>query len=273
MHEHSSRRRRPARAGTLALALGVCLCAGQLVAGPAMAAPAVTHAATTSAVQQAASPVPPRLTLLNSHGTIGWGGTVTLTTRVNDPGTGAAVTGGNVQFQVLTSGRWRTWATRAVKNGVAGYRTPLHGTVVFRAVYLGKAGEYRAASTGRVGVRVVASGAKVLYEARKHVGKPYRYAASGPRAFDCSGFTQYVYRVAAGRKLPHKAHTQQRYGRAVSKASARPGDLIVIRSGGYGYHVGVYAGGGYMYDSPRPGRTVGKHKIFSRNYVVRRLAG
>jgi cell wall-associated NlpC family hydrolase len=46
----------------------------------------------------------------------------------------------------------------------------------------------------------------------------------------------------------------------------------VIRSGSYGTHVGIYAGGGYMYDAPRPGVRVGKHKIWSTNYVVRRLA-
>jgi cell wall-associated NlpC family hydrolase len=51
----------------------------------------------------------------------------------------------------------------------------------------------------------------------------------------------------------------------------RPGDLIFFRSGTHAYHAGIYAGGGYMYDAPRPGRTVGKHKIWSRNYVVRRL--
>lgn len=48
---------------------------------------------------------------------------------------------------------------------------------------------------------------------------------------------------------------------------------IVFRSGSYGYHVGIYAGHGYLYDSPRPGKTVGRHRIWNRNYVVRRLVG
>lgn len=111
----------------------------------------------------------------------------------------------------------------------------------------------------------------VLSEAQKHTGKSYRFGASGPGSFDCSGFTMYVYRKALSASLPHKANSQQRTGTAVNKADAQPGDLIVIRRGSYGYHVGVYAGGGYMYDSPRPGRKVGKHKIWTRNYVVRRL--
>ena len=48
----------------------------------------------------------------------------------------------------------------------------------------------------------------------------------------------YVYQKAAGRKLPHKANSQQKYGKAVSKSSKKPGDLIIFRSGSYGYHAG-----------------------------------
>jgi cell wall-associated NlpC family hydrolase len=81
----------------------------------------------------------------------------------------------------------------------------------------------------------------------------------------------YVYRRAIGSKLPHKANSQQRWGHAVSKSKAQPGDLIVFRRGSHGYHVAIYAGNGYMYDAPGRGRKVGKHKIWSKNYVVRRL--
>jgi cell wall-associated NlpC family hydrolase len=81
----------------------------------------------------------------------------------------------------------------------------------------------------------------------------------------------YVYRKAAGVKLPHQANQQQKYGKAVSKSSAKVGDLIIFRSGSYGYHAAIYAGGGYMYDSPHSGARVGKHKIYSSSYVVRRL--
>jgi hypothetical protein len=92
------------------------------------------------------------------------------------------------------------------------------------------------------------------------------------RSFDCSGFTRYVYRKVIGVGLPHKADLQQRYGRPVDRSQARPGDLIVIRDGSYGHRVGIYAGQGYMYDAPRAGETIGKHRIWSSNYVVRRLA-
>ena len=123
----------------------------------------------------------------------------------------------------------------------------------------------KAAAAKAVGVRVVT-------EAARHKGKRYKFGAVGPKRFDCSGFTLYVYKKTTGKKLPHKAHLQQRYGRAISKSKAKPGDLIVIRSGSRGTHAGIYAGGGKMWSAPRTGKTVSKQKIWSKNYVVRRLA-
>jgi len=120
-------------------------------------------------------------------------------------------------------------------------------------------------------IYVKSGGAKILAEAKKHTGALYKFAAAGPTRFDCSGFTQYVYKKAAGKNLPHKADGQQKYGKAVSKSNKQVGDLIVFRSGSYGYHAGIYAGGGYMYDSLHTGARVGKHKIYGSNYVVRRL--
>jgi cell wall-associated NlpC family hydrolase len=116
-----------------------------------------------------------------------------------------------------------------------------------------------------------AAGNRVVTEAARHKGKKYKFGAAGPKRFDCSGYTMYVYKKAAGKKLPHKAHLQQRYGKAVAKSKARPGDLIVIRTGTKGTHAGIYAGGGKMWAAPRTGKTVTKQKIWSKNYVVRRL--
>ncbi len=112
---------------------------------------------------------------------------------------------------------------------------------------------------------------RIMTEAAKHKGKKYRFGAAGPKRFDCSGYTMYVYKKAAGKKLPHKANLQQRYGKAVAKSQARPGDLIIIRSGTRGTHAGIYAGGGKMWAAPRTGKTVTKQKIWTKNYVVRRL--
>ncbi|MFI5838430.1 C40 family peptidase [Catenuloplanes sp. NPDC051500] len=114
-------------------------------------------------------------------------------------------------------------------------------------------------------------GAAVVALAKSLAGKRYRAGGASPSGFDCSGYTQYVYRKAAGRTLPHSADRQQRYGAAVSKAQARPGDLLVFRHGAQGFHTAIYAGGDWMYDAPQPGMRVGKHRIWSRSYVVRRI--
>lgn len=239
--------------------------AGQALAG---ITPTTTNAARNA---PAAASVTPRVAISPSTTRLPWGARLTITATITDPSTGKGVGGGTVQFQVW-KGRWVSTGTRPVYStgkAILSIR-PFQGRM-YRAVYSGR-GPYKAVTTGSVKVSVVANRTKLLTEARKHIGKPYRYGAAGPAAFDCSGFTKYVYRVAAGRLLPHKANDQQRSGTGVARSRMQPGDLIVIRSGSRGTHAGIYAGGGYMYDAPRPGARVGKHKIWSTNYVVRRLA-
>ncbi|GIE85722.1 C40 family peptidase [Actinoplanes regularis] len=130
----------------------------------------------------------------------------------------------------------------------------------------------RPAKAASAPAKVRSAGARILAEAARHKGKPYRYGAVGPNRFDCSGFTLYVFKKTTGRKLPHKADLQQKYGKAISKAAAQPGDLIIIRKGSHGTHAAIYAGNGYMWSAPRTGKPVTKQKIWSSNYVVRRLA-
>jgi hypothetical protein len=98
------------------------------------------------------------------------------------------------------------------------------------------------------GLRVVLSTAHAL------IGQPYRYGAAGPDAFDCSGFTSYVWRTA-GIELPHNSGAQYGGLPHVSLDSLEPGDLVFSGSGGIG-HVGLYIGGGRMIDSPHTGRSV-----------------
>jgi len=266
----SGRHRRVPSAGTgkLALKVGLCLCAGQLIAGPLLASAAEAAPVVTAATAK----VYPKVTETTSTRTLPWGRTVKITTRVINPTTGKAVTSGTVRIQVQNGRSWIYAGKLPLsRSGVVTFLSKPKKTTTYRTVF-GGSGSFNAAASNRIQVRVVASGAKVLAEARRHAGALYKYGAAGPRRFDCSGFTMYVYRKAAGRKLPHKANSQQRYGKAISKSRKRVGDLIIFRSGSYGYHAAIYAGGNYMYDSPHSGARVGKHKIYTRNYVVRRLA-
>jgi cell wall-associated NlpC family hydrolase len=268
VHEQSSSRRRRLSVGTstAALSLGLCLCAGQLIATPAASAatPVVTAA-------QASAKVTPKVKTTISTRSLAWGAKVRVTVKYLNPKTGKAVTSGKVILQGNRGGKWSNWAVSSVnKSGSASLYAAPHLSVNFRVVYLSN-GSYNAQYGKSMRVAVRASGAKILAEARSHTGALYKFAASGPKRFDCSGFTKYVYKKAAGKSLPHKANLQQRYGKSVSKSSKKVGDLIVFRSGSYGSHAGIYAGNGYMYDSPHTGARVGKHKIYGSNYVVRRL--
>ena len=268
MHEHSSSRGRRASVGTgaIALSLGLCLCAGQLVATPA------ASAATTPVVTAAAAAkVKPSIRTSVSSRKLAWGSKVKVTAKYVNPTNGKVVTSGKVRLQALRGGKWVNVQSRNVsKSGTVSLVAQPLVSQYFRTVYAGTS-TYTPHTGVKLKVDVVASGAKVISEARKHVGALYKYGASGPKRFDCSGYTMYVYRKAAGKSLPHKANSQQKAGKSVAKSKKKVGDLIVFRSGSYGSHVGIYAGNGYMYDSPHTGARVSKRKIYTSNYVVRRL--
>src|SRR5699024_11786749 len=69
-----------------------------------------------------------------------------------------------------------------------------------------------------------ASGHEILDAARQHVGAPYVWGGDTPAAFDCSGFTMYVF-AQVGIDLP-RTSAQQRYaGQVVPAAATEPGGL------------------------------------------------
>ncbi|KAB2342925.1 C40 family peptidase [Actinomadura rudentiformis] len=77
---------------------------------------------------------------------------------------------------------------------------------------------------------------KALKAAHKKKGKPYRYGAAGPNAFDCSGLVQWSYRKA-GVKLPRVTTAQYRAVKnKVSWSKLAPGDLVFFHGKG---HVGI----------------------------------
>jgi cell wall-associated NlpC family hydrolase len=239
-------------------------------------APTAASAATTSVVTaaQATAKVTPAVKTSHSSLTVAYGTRTRVTAYFYNPATGKPVTTGWVRLEGNRGGKWTAWAAAKVNSkGVVNlYAKPL-ASVTYRAVFLGNGGyNVKYTSSYRFTVKKTAGGAKILAEAKKHTGALYKFAAEGPSRFDCSGFTKYVYKKAVGKSLPHKANSQQKYGTAVAKSQIKVGDLVVFRSGSYGYHAGIYAGGGYMYDSPHTGARVGKHKMYGSNYVVRRLA-
>lgn len=77
--------------------------------------------------------------------------------------------------------------------------------------------------------------------ARSQIGKPYQWAANGPYAFDCSGFTKYVY-AKQGITLPRVSREQAQVGQYVPRANLRKGDLIFFSKQGVVNHTGIYLG-------------------------------
>jgi peptidoglycan DL-endopeptidase CwlO len=104
--------------------------------------------------------------------------------------------------------------------------------------------------------------------ALRQVGKPYRWGASGPGAFDCSGLTMRAY-ATAGVRLPRTSRAQFQSGRRLGAlGQMRPGDLLFFgRSGRSINHVGMYIGNGQMVHSPNSGSTVRVASIARRNFV------
>lgn len=114
--------------------------------------------------------------------------------------------------------------------------------------------------------RVSTPGARAVAIARKYVGRA-RYVDGGasPRGFDCSGYTRYVYARAHVAALPHNAQ-RQRFVRGmhrISRRSARPGDLVFYLSGGYAYHVAIYAGHGMQYAAATPRDGIRYQRVWS----------
>jgi cell wall-associated NlpC family hydrolase len=102
-------------------------------------------------------------------------------------------------------------------------------------------------------------------------GDPYRWGASGPNAFDCSGLVYYVYKKRLGKNLPRTASAQRLATVRIAKAGIRPGDLVFFTSYGRVYHVGVYAGGNRVWHAPRPGQRVQLSRIWTRAWVAGRV--
>jgi cell wall-associated NlpC family hydrolase len=96
------------------------------------------------------------------------------------------------------------------------------------------------------------AGAAVAF-AYRQLGKPYRYGASGPNAYDCSGLTSSAW-ARAGVHLPHNARRQYGAVARIGRDDLRPGDLIFYYGGIS--HVAIYIGGGKMIHAPEFGENV-----------------
>lgn len=114
----------------------------------------------------------------------------------------------------------------------------------------------------------------VISEAKKHLGKPYKWGGNGPSSFDCSGLMVYCFKKV-GINLPRTARQQARKGKAVNKLSLQTGDLVFFsKNGPEGEitHVGMFIGNGEFIHAPHEGDVVKISKLsgsyYTKNFVT-----
>lgn len=92
------------------------------------------------------------------------------------------------------------------------------------------------------GKKSTRTGQEVINYGMRHLNKPYRFAGKGPHAFDCSGFTSFVFRKF-GYKLSTSSAGQDRQVPSIrQREHLQVGDLVFfegrVRNGRVG-HVGI----------------------------------
>ncbi|MFP3991562.1 bifunctional lytic transglycosylase/C40 family peptidase [Streptomyces sp. E11-3] len=114
---------------------------------------------------------------------------------------------------------------------------------------------------GRVEPSRQAAGA--ISFAQEQLGTEYLWGGNGTPEhdgrFDCSGLTKAAYETV-GVELPRVANDQYNAGPHPKRDELLPGDLVFfsddLTNSRAIRHVGIYVGGGYMIDAPRPGAVI-----------------
>ena len=107
----------------------------------------------------------------------------------------------------------------------------------------------------------------VLY-AKQYLGCKYVYGGTTPKGFDCSGFTQYVYKHF-GVNLNRTAAAQYSNGTSVTNLQA--GDLVMFGKSGIN-HVGIYIGGNTFIHAENS-KTGVKTSLLSSSYYKNNYVG
>ncbi|WP_437018292.1 NlpC/P60 family protein [Streptomyces sp. enrichment culture] len=109
--------------------------------------------------------------------------------------------------------------------------------------------------------------------AQEKLGTPYLWGGNGTAEqggrFDCSGLTKAAYE-SVGITLPRVANDQYNAGPHPKRDELLPGDLVFfsddLTDSRAIRHVGMYVGGGYMINAPRPGAVIRFDRIDTPDY-------
>ncbi len=90
---------------------------------------------------------------------------------------------------------------------------------------------------------------RLIREARKWIGTPYRYGGNTRSGTDCSGLVMELFLKVYDLKLPRSSAAQRDYCIGVGRKDLRPGDLVFFattKRKDVVSHVGIYIGDGRM---------------------------
>lgn len=110
----------------------------------------------------------------------------------------------------------------------------------------------------------------LLMTAELLIGTPYQWGGTTPAGFDCSGFVQHVL-ASHGMYYPRTTDAMLAATREVAPGDQRPGDLVFYMSGQSSYHMGFYAGNGWIVDSGSSGSSVKLRQMWPGTVVYTRV--
>ena len=112
------------------------------------------------------------------------------------------------------------------------------------------------------------TGADIIAYAKKYLGCKYVYGATGPKTFDCSGFTQFVYKHF-GYSISRTSTSQRGDGKVIkSKSNLQLGDIVCFPG-----HVGLYVGDGNFIHASHTGSDVKISSLSSSYYKNKFIQG
>lgn len=138
-----------------------------------------------------------------------------------------------------------------------------------------RAAASRASAPTMIPVKGVVHGTDIVRTAREYLGVRYVLGGTTPKAFDCSGFTRYVY-ARYGIPMPRTAREQAGVGIAPFPGDLRPGDLLFFYGGQGAQHIALYVGGDTIIHASSTGRRVkldvmkskGRGRSWFRNRLI-----
>lgn len=101
------------------------------------------------------------------------------------------------------------------------------------------------------------------------LGCPYKWGATGPGEFDCSGLVYYVFKMTGTYSgARNTASGYSKIATPIKKEDAQPGDVVFFTNATGTHHIGIYIGNGQMIHAPMTGDVVKISSVDRKNDTV-----